>query len=113
MKVNGIDEEPALEIVERNAADQRSDESFEGFPTVQGRGEESAERHIRAGYLEDIPAPDQPGSRFHLMGRHPRSPCRGDERSDTRANHQIGNQTPLFERPEHADVGEPFQATTT
>ena len=36
---------------------------------------------------------------------------RGDQRADARARVHVGDDAALLERPEHADVREPLQAT--
>src|SRR5215211_2658839 len=112
VKINSIDQDPALEIVERHIADQTGNQGFEWFAAVQGRGKQSTKGYIGSGDLEHIAAPNQTGSGFHLAGGHPGCPRGGNERSDAGSDHEIRHQTSLFKSLEHADVGEPFEATT-
>jgi hypothetical protein len=66
MQVHRVDEQPALQVVERDLADQVIDEDLERFAAVERRRKQTAERDISPGYLEDVPSTHQPGSRFHV-----------------------------------------------
>jgi hypothetical protein len=89
------------------------DESLEWFAAIERRGKEAAEGDISPGYLEDIPPADQPGSGFHVSDRYTRCPGTADERTDAGSHDETGDQPALFQGPEHADVGEAFQAAAT
>jgi hypothetical protein len=112
VKINSIDQDSALQIVERDIADEAGYQSFEWFAPIQGRGKQSTEGDIGSGDLEHVPASDQTGSGFHLAGGHPCCPRSGNEGSNAGADHEIRHQAPLLKSLEHADVGEPFEATT-
>jgi hypothetical protein len=113
VKINRIDEEAALDIAEGDVSDQAGYESFEGLAPVECGRKEPAEGNVRASHLEDVTPADQERSRLHLARGHPGRPSRGDERADAGAHNQARHQPPLFQGPEDADVGEPFQATAT
>jgi len=112
VKINSIDQDSALQIVERDIADETGNQGFEGFAAIQRRGKQSTKRDIGSGNLEHVPAPDQTGAGFHLAGGHPCCPRSGYEGSNAGADHEIWDQAPLLKSLEYADVGEPFKATT-
>jgi hypothetical protein len=55
VQVHRVDEQPALEVFERDLADQVVDEDLEWFAAVERRREQTAEGDISPGYLEDVP----------------------------------------------------------
>jgi hypothetical protein len=113
VKIHRINEQATLEVIEGGFADHLVDQQLEGFTAVKGGSEKAAEGNVGTGYLKDVPAADYPGSGLHSPGRHPCGPGSRDERSDAGAYYQAGDQISLLQRPEHADVSEPFQAAAT
>jgi hypothetical protein len=112
MKVDRIDEQAALEVVEGDVAHQMLDQGFERFTAIQCGGKKTAEGDIGPGYLEHVPAAYQSGSGLHLAGGDASRPGRRDQRADTGAYDQGGNQPPLFQGAEHPDMGQTLQPAT-
>jgi hypothetical protein len=83
VKIHRVDQQPALQIFERDLSDQVVDQDFQWFSTVQGGSEESSEGDVGPGHLEDIPPANQAGPGFHLAARHPGGPRSGDQGADT------------------------------
>jgi hypothetical protein len=113
VKVNRVDEKTALDIAEGDVADQACDEGFEGLAAIERGRKKAAEGHVGAGHLEDVTPPDLKSSGLHLAGGYPSRPSRRDERADAGAYYQARHQPALFQSPQDANVGEPFQATAT
>ena len=110
MEIGGVDEQAALEIAEGDVADEARDQRLERLAAVQCGRQQAPQRDVDAGHLEYVPPLHQERPRFHPGGRGPRGPGRPDQRPDARPDHQAGRQSALFERPEHADVGESLEA---
>src|SRR5687767_866332 len=113
MKIDSVDEEAALEVVERDLAYQVLDQHFERLTAIKRGREETAKGYVSAGHLEHIAPADQPGPSLHVTSGDPSGPRGADQGPDARANHQTGDQVPLFQRAEHTNVGQAFQPSTT
>jgi hypothetical protein len=113
MQVHRVDEQPALEVLERDLTDQVVDENLEWFAAVERGSKETTEGDIGPGNLEDVPPPHQQRSRFHLSDRYARCPRTPDERSNAGAHDEAGDQPALLQGPEHTYVGQAFEAAAT
>jgi hypothetical protein len=76
MEVDGVYEEPSLEVVKGDISNEVLDQHFEGFASIEGGREETPEGHIRPGNLEHIAPANQPGTSFHVTGRNAGCPGR-------------------------------------
>jgi hypothetical protein len=96
MEIDGIDEEPALEVVKSDIPHQVLDQHFEGFAPIEGRGEESAKGDISSGNLEDVAPANQAGSSLHVAGGNSSSPGGGNQGANARTDDQTGYQVTFF-----------------
>jgi hypothetical protein len=113
MKIDCVDEKAALKVTELCCTDEAGNEALEGLAPVERWGQESPEGDIGSRYLEHVAAPNQASPPVHLGDGNPRGPRGGDQRADTRSHDEVGNEATLLQGPEHADVGQPFEAAAT
>jgi|ERR687898_598172 hypothetical protein len=97
MKIDGVDQQTPLKVVEGDITYEVLDQHFEGFAAVESRSEQTAEGDVGPGDLKNVPPSDQAGSSFHLPSGYAGGPCSRDQGADTGTYYKARNQRPFFE----------------
>ena len=112
MEIGGVDQQAARELPEGDIADEGADQLVQRLPAVEGGGEQAPQRHVHPGHLEHVPPAHRKRVGLHLVHGGAGGPRRADQGSDARPDHEAGDEVPLLQRAQYADVGQPLEAAT-